>query len=91
MRAWRGCEEDFMTFDPGVGRATQWKKGESGNADGRPKSRLLSQALRDRRAEVKLDDTEKRTWAEIVAMNLIEIAASKSPGAVAAANEVCDE
>jgi len=50
----------------------------------------LSEALRARLADVKPDDPEKRTWAEIVATNLIEIASSKSPSAVSAANEICD-
>jgi len=40
--------------------------------------------------EIKADDPEKRSWAEIIAINLIELAASKSPGAVAAANEIGD-
>ena len=79
-----------MSFDLIIGRSTQWKKGQSGNAGWRPKARFLSEALRTRLAEVKSGDPEKRTWAEIVVTNLIEIAASKSPGAVAAANEVCD-
>src|SRR5215467_16129021 len=79
-----------MVFDPSIGRANQWKKGSSGNPGGRPKSRLLSEALRNRLAEVKADDAEKRSWAEIIAINLIELAASKSPGAVAAANEIGD-
>ena len=79
-----------MAFDPSIGRATQFRKGQSGNAGGRPKSRLLSVALRARLAEIKRDDVEKRTWAEIIATNLIEIASSKSPSAIAAANEVCD-
>jgi len=39
---------------------------------------------------VKPDDPEKRTWAETIAMNLVEIASSKSPSAVSAANEICD-
>jgi hypothetical protein len=79
-----------MVFDPSIGRGTQWRKGHSGNAGGRPKSRLLGEALRSRLAQTKEDDPEKRTWAEIIASNLIEIAASKSPSAIAAANEVCD-
>jgi hypothetical protein len=56
-----------MAFDPSVGRATQWKKGQSGNVGGRPKSRLLSEALRNRLAEVKPDDPAGRTYAEVVA------------------------
>jgi hypothetical protein len=41
-------------FDPDIGKATRWKKGQaSPNPGGRPKSRLLSEALRTRLAEVK--------------------------------------
>ena len=80
---------EVSVFDPNVGAGTRWKKGQSGNAGGRPKSRLLSQALRDRLAD-RPDDPEQRTWAEAIAANLIEIAASNSPSAIAAANEVCD-
>ena len=52
-------------FDPNVGAGTRWKKGSSGNPGGRPKSRLLSEALRSRLAETKPDDPEKRTESEI--------------------------
>lgn len=79
-----------MPFDPNIGKATEFKKGQSGNAGGRPKSRLLSEALRTRLAEVKPDDPQKRTWADVVAMNLIEIACSEGPGAVHAASEIAD-
>jgi len=79
-----------MTFDPNIGVATRWRKGQSGNAGGRPKSRLLSEALRDRLAEVKAGDPAGRTYAEIVAANLIEIACSEGPGAVHAAGEIAD-
>jgi hypothetical protein len=57
---------------------------------GRPKSKLVSQALHDRLAQINEADPEKRSWAEIVVSNLIELATSKSPSAVAAANEICD-
>jgi hypothetical protein len=78
-------------FDPSIGRATQFRKGQpSPNPGGRPKARLLSEALRNRLAEVRQDDPAKRTWAEIIATNLIEIASSKSPSAVSAANEISD-
>jgi len=80
-----------MSFDPNIGRGTQWKKGQpSPNPGGRPKSRVLSEALRTRLAEVKSDDPAGRTYAEVVAANLIEIACSEGPGAVHAANEIAD-
>jgi Family of unknown function (DUF5681) len=79
-----------MPFDPSIGRGTQWKKGTSGNPGGRPKSRLLSEALRTRLADVKPGDPAGRTYAEVVAENLIEIACSEGPGAVHAASEIAD-
>ena len=82
--------EEVRMFDPSVGAGTRWRKGTSGNPGGRPKSRLLSEALRAHLGQVKSDDPEHRTWAEAIAPNLLEIVASKSSNAIAAANEVCD-
>jgi len=79
-----------MAFDPSIGKATQFRKGQSGNAGGRPKSRLLSEALRNRLAETKPHDSLGRSYAQIVAENLIEIACSEGPGAVHAASEIAD-
>lgn len=77
-------------FDPDIGAGTRWKKGTSGNPGGRPKSRLLSEALRTRLAEVKPDDPAGRTYAEVVAENLVQIACSEGAGAVHAASEIAD-
>ena len=78
-------------FDPEIGLATRWKKGQpSPNPSGRPKSRLVSEALRVRLAEIKAGDPQGRTYAEIVAHNLVEIACSKGPSAVSASNEIAD-
>jgi Family of unknown function (DUF5681) len=83
--------EDFMPFNPDIGAGTRWRKGQpSPNPGGRPKSRLLSEALRSRLAEVKEGDPAGRTYAEIVAQNLVEIACSEGPGAVHAAGEIAD-
>jgi len=79
-----------MVFDPSIGTGTRWRKGTSGNPGGRPKLRLLSEALRTRLAEVKPGDPAGRTYAEVVAENLIEIACSEGPGAVHAASEIAD-
>lgn len=77
-------------FDPTIGVGTRWKKGSSGNPGGRPRTRVLSEALRNRLAEVRPDDPEHRTWAEAIAENLVRIACSQGPGAVHAANEIAD-
>src|ERR1700722_2762730 len=78
-------------FDPNIGVSTRWKKGQpSPNPGGRPKSRLLSDALRTRLAEAKPEDPAGRTYAEVVAENLVEIACSEGPGAVHAASEIAD-
>lgn len=78
-------------FDPQIGAATRWRKGQpSPNPGGRPKSRLLSEALRTLLAEVKPGDSAGRTYAEVIAANLIEIASGEGPGAVHAANEIAD-
>jgi hypothetical protein len=82
----------MTTFDPSIGKSTQWKRGQpSPNPGGRPKSRLLSEALRVRLAESKPGDPERRSYAELIAANLVEIACSRTgTGAVAAANEIAD-
>jgi hypothetical protein len=79
-----------MTFDPNIGKATQFRKGQSGNAGGRPKSRLLSEALRNRLAQTVDDDPTGRTFAEAIAQNLVRIACSPGPSAVSAASEISD-
>jgi DNA polymerase III delta prime subunit len=54
------------------------------------KGRLLSEALRNRLAEVRPDDPTGRTFAEAIAENLVRIACSEGPSAVHAANEIAD-
>ena len=79
-----------MTFDSSIGAATRWRRGQSGNPGGTPKSRLLSEALRTRLAEVKPGDPAGRTYAEVVAAILIEIACMEGSAAVHAASEIAD-
>ena len=80
-----------MQFDPDIGLNTRWRKGQpSPNPGGRAKSRLLSEALRNRLAEVKPDDPTGRTFAEVIAENLVRIACSEGANAVHAANEIAD-
>jgi hypothetical protein len=53
----------------------QWKKGApSPNPAGRPKSRLVSEALKGRLAEVDPNDPKGRTRAELIAEKLEELA-----------------
>src|SRR5262245_22282041 len=79
------------TFDPSIGKATQWKKGcASPNPGGRPRTRVLSEALRNKLAEVNPDDPEGRTYAEIVAENPVAVACGRGAGAVNAANEIAN-
>jgi hypothetical protein len=78
-------------FDPGIGRSTQWRKGQpSPNPGGRPKSRLLSEALRAQLGRIKSDDPEGRSYAEAIAGNLIAIACSQDHSAVTAAAEIAN-
>jgi len=78
-------------FDPEIGRATRWQKGMSSpNPSGRPIIRLISGALRVKLAEVKPDDPQGRTYAEILAQHLVEIGVCRSPTAVAALNLIVD-
>jgi hypothetical protein len=80
-----------MAFDPDIGVATRWRKGQpSPNPGGRPKSRPLSEARRARLAEVKVDDPQQRNYAQIVAENLVDIACAQGAGAVHAASEIAD-
>jgi hypothetical protein len=51
---------------------------------------MLTEALRLRLGDSKPGDPEGRTYAEVVAANLIEIACSRGAGAVTAANEIAD-
>jgi hypothetical protein len=76
-------------FDANIGASTRWRKGQSGNPGGRPKSRVLSEALRVRLAQVK-DDATGRTFAEAIADNLVRLACSDEPNAVHAAVEIAN-
>jgi hypothetical protein len=74
-----------------IGKSTRCKTGQaSPNRGGRTKSCLLSGALRNRLAEVKLDEPAGQTFAEAIAENLVGIACSEGPSVVHAANEIAD-
>jgi len=66
---------------------TAFKPGQSGNPAGRPKSITLSEALRLELAKVLPNDTQERTFAELIAQQLVKAAAT---GNILAAKEIAD-
>ncbi len=64
-----------------------FKPGQSGNPAGRPKSITLSDALRLEMAKVFPGDTQERTFAEVIAQQLVRSAAR---GNILAAKEIAD-
>jgi Family of unknown function (DUF5681) len=69
------------------GKAHRWKKGQSGNPSGRPKSKMLSDAYRNKLEEPVPNDPEGRTWAELIAEAQVRDAVR---GNVQAAREIAD-
>ena len=69
------------------GKAYRWKKGQSGNPSGRPKSKTLSDAYRNKLEEPVPNDPEGRTWAELIAEAQVRDAVR---GNVQAAREIAD-
>jgi Family of unknown function (DUF5681) len=70
-----------------AGKPYRWKKGMSGNPSGRPKSKTLSDAYRNKLEEPVPNDPEKRTWAELIAEAQVRDAVR---GNVQAAKEIAD-
>jgi len=66
---------------------TRWKPGQSGNPGGRPKSAPLSQAARELLNSPVPNDSEGRTYAQLVVWKLAKQALR---GDVAAARELGD-
>jgi hypothetical protein len=58
---------------------TRWKPGQSGNPSGRPRTALLSQAVREKLGDLVPDDPQGRTFAQKIADSLIERAARGDP------------
>src|SRR5580693_10090407 len=77
----------FRGPSPDVGKAHRWKKGQSGNPLGRPKSKTLSDAYRNKLEEPVPNDPEGRTWAELIAEGQVRDAVR---GNVNAAREIAD-
>ena len=75
-------------FDPEIGRATRWQKGQpSPNPGGRPRKTLLTSAYVAVLAEPYPGDRQGRTYAEVIAQR-IAIAAAR--GDLGAASELAD-
>jgi hypothetical protein len=75
-------------FDPAIGQATRWRKGQpSPNPAGRPKEKLLTDALREILAEPFPRDRKGRCYAEVIAWRLATEAAK---GNLRAASEIAD-
>ena len=53
-----------------------FRPGESGNPSGRPRSQVLSEACQQALAMVMPDDPQERTYADIIAEKMCELAAS---------------
>jgi len=70
-----------------AGKPYRWKKGQSGNPSGRPKSKTLSDAYRHKLEEPVPNDPEGRTWAELIAVAQVRDAVR---GNVQAAREIAD-
>ncbi len=66
---------------------TRWKPGQSGNPKGRPKCLTLSEAYRRELAKIDKTDPQGRTFAEVLAEQMIVKAKT---GDVAALKEVAD-
>src|SRR5271156_3903817 len=77
----------FRGPSPDVGKPHQWKKGQSGNPSGRPKSKTLSDAYRNKLEEPVPNDPEGRSWAELIAEAQVRDAVR---GNVQAAREIAD-
>src|SRR5271154_3735305 len=69
------------------GKPHRWKKGQSGNPSGRPKSKTLSDAYKNKLEELVPNDPERRTWAELIAEAQVRDAVR---GNVQAAREIAD-
>jgi hypothetical protein len=69
------------------GKSHRWKKGQSGNPSGRPKSKILSDAYKCKLGEAVPNDPEGRTWAELIAEAQVRDAVR---GSVQAAREIAD-
>ena len=65
------------------GKATRWKPGQSGNPDGRPPKReCLTSLLKEEIEKVNPEDTEGRTWKELLVLATMQLALQGNRGAL---------
>ena len=69
------------------GNEFAWKPGQSGNPNGRPKARTISEALRE---QLPVDTGSGLSHAEAIAHCLIQLAMGTTKTAVVAAKEIAD-
>jgi Family of unknown function (DUF5681) len=74
-------------FDPEIGKATRWKKGQSGNRGGRPRTATLSQAYREVLEQRVPGDNRSRTFAQVIAAS---VASAAADGNIRAAAELAE-
>ena len=66
-----------------AGTATRWKPGQSGNPDGRPPKReCLTSLLKEEIEKVNPEDTEGRTWKELLVLATMQLALKGNRGAL---------
>ncbi|MEE8607595.1 MAG: DUF5681 domain-containing protein [Nitrospiraceae bacterium] len=65
----------------------RFKKGESGNPSGRPKTKLLTQAYRELLEQISGPKKNRKTLAQVLAQNAVEQA---KKGSLAALKEITD-
>lgn len=85
----RNCSANSGKNSGRIANLRPWKKGQSGNPDGRPKKTLITDALRMRLAEVDPEDPLGRTHAQVIADGMIARAKQKNRGQQDAA-EIAD-